>query len=159
AAGPGGRRSARLGRALSRRGTPTPERRAARIAAAVRRAAGPSAHPAVALADRAARGAARRAAPARVAAHAAALLREPPAGGRRGPSRRAADAGARRHLDHPDLHAPAVGGPATDVRPISSACLTGPRSRCYLSRQLDPPGGRSELPSGHSALSPARRRP
>ena len=70
--------------------------------------------------------AARRAAPARVAAHAAPLFREPPAGGRGGPARRADDAGSRRHLDDPDLYAPALGGHPPDVRPISSARLTGP---------------------------------
>ena len=75
---------------------------------------------------------------ARVAAHAATLVRDPPARGRRRPARGAGDAWPRRHLDDADLHARGPRVPATaftaqfhprgDASPCSSSSTTTTRS-------------------------------
>jgi hypothetical protein len=112
---------------IPHRGPAEPPRPGPGVAVAVREPARAPAVAAVALADRAARRPARRRAPAGVAAHAAPLLREPPAGGRRGSARRPDDARARRHRDHADLHPPAVRRDPPDVRPVPPAGGRPPR--------------------------------
>ena len=66
---------------------------------------------------------------ARLAAHAAALVRDASARGRRRPARRAGDARPRRHLDDADLHARRPGVPAAGAQAVSSASLSGRISR------------------------------
>ena len=79
----------------------------------------------------------------RLPAHAAPLLRDAPARGRRRPARRAGDARPRRHLDDADLHARRPGVPEAGPQAVSSERLTADLARRAPIRMLgvDPAHG------------------
>ena len=93
-------------------------------------------------------------------AHAAPLLREPPARARRRPALGAGHAGTCRHLDHADLHAPVVERGPRHVPQVSPARAEGGLIRGEGGRRLSAGGaarGRPRPPPRHRG--PAATRP
>ena len=158
---PGRRRRDRVAGAVPRlaarrRGSPRPAWPTAPTTPAVRHAARRAARPAAGLGGRQGGGRGRRARRPRVAAHAAPLVRDPPARGRRRPARRPGAPRACQHLDDAAVHAPDRRADPRGLRPRPSAGLRRGEATAMSYADSLLAAGRTHRPPGAPALVRAR---